>query len=157
MARRKEARQLADTSTGEPVWMAERERPNYLFRPDSDGRYYMMLGALAAENLEQSGYDGVTLRLLIRLARTTDSSGLITMTQKELALKLGTTQSTISRALKKLLKDGHVYKRGRSYFLNPETSFHGRSDQHHEAVARVPDQARLLAVVKPLRPDGAAG
>lgn len=117
----------------------------------------MMLGALAAEKLEESGYDGVTLRLLIRLARTTDSSGLIEKTQVELAKLLNTTQPTISRSMKKLLKDGHVFKRGRSWFLNPETAFHGRSDQHHEAVARVPDEARHLAVVKPLRPDGAAG
>lgn len=118
----------------------------------------MMLGALAAENLESSGYDGVTLRLLIRFIRTCDSTGLIDKTQKELAVLLNTTQPTISRSMKKLLKDGHLYKRGRSWFLNPETAFHGRSDQHHEAVARVPDQSRLLAVVKPIRPsDGATG
>lgn len=117
----------------------------------------MMLGALAAEKLEQSGYDGVTLRLLLRFIRTCDSSGLIDKTQKELAVLLDTTQPTVSRSMKKLLKDGHLYKRGRSWFLNPETAFHGRSDQHHEAVARVPDEARHLAVVKPLHPARAEG
>lgn len=157
MAQRKEVRQLADAATGEALWMAERERPNYLFRPDSDGRYFMMLGALATEKLEQSGYDGVTLRLLLRFIRTTDSTGLIDKTQKELAALLDTTQPTVSRSMKKLLKDGHLFKRGRSWFLNPETAFHGRSDQHHEAVARVPDDARHLAVVKPLRPLGGDG
>ena len=157
MAHRKEARQFADAETGEALWMAERKRPNYLFRPDSDGRYFMMLGALATEKLEESSYDGVTLRLLLRFIRTTDSTGLIDKTQKELAVLLNTTQPTVSRSMKKLLKDGHLYKRGRSWFLNPETAYHGRSDQHAEAVARVPDEARLLAVVKPLRPDGAAG
>lgn len=117
----------------------------------------MMLGALAAENLEQSSYDGVTLRLLIHLIRTTDSSGVVEGTQKELATRVRTSQASVSRSMKKLLKDGHLYKRGRSWFLNPETAFHGRSEQHHEAVARVPDEQRLLAIVKPLHPDGAAG
>lgn len=157
MARRKEARQLADANTGEEVWLAERKRPNYLFRPDSDGRYFVMLGALAAENLEQSSYDGVTLRLLIHFGRTVDSTGLIDKTQKEIAAALNTSQASVSRSMKKLLKDGHLFKRGRSWFLNPETAFHGRSEQHHEAVARVPAERRLLAVVKQLRPDGAAG
>jgi len=116
-----------------------------------------MLGALAAENLEQSGYDGVTLRLLIHLGRTVDSSGLIDRTQVEIAQYLGTSQASISRSMKKLLKDGHLFKRGRSWFVNPETAFYGRSEQHHEAVARVPAEQRLLAVVKPLRPEDAAG
>lgn len=157
MARRKEARQLADTETGEALWMAERKRPNYLFRPDSDGRYFVMLGALAAEKLVDAGYDGVTLRLLLHLARTVDSTGLIASTQKELAVEVKTSQASISRSMKKLLLDGHLYKRGRSWFLNPETAFHGRSEQHHEAVARVPAEQRLLAVVKDLHPGGAAG
>lgn len=116
-----------------------------------------MLGALAAENLEQSSYDGVTLRLLIHFGRTVDSTGLIDKTQKDIAAALNTSQASVSRSMKKLLKDGHLYKRGRSWFLNPETAFHGRSEQHHEAVARVPAEQRLLAVVRPLHPDGAAG
>lgn len=157
MARRKEARQLADTQTGEQMWFGEKERPNYLFRPDSDGRYFMMLGALAAENLEKTQYDGVTLRLLLHLGRVTDSSGLVVSTQVQLAAHLQTSQASVSRSMKKLLKDGHLYKRGRSWFLNPETAFHGKSEQHAEAVRRVPDESRLLAIVKPIRPPGAAG
>jgi CRP-like cAMP-binding protein len=152
MARRKEARQLADTTTGEEVWHVEKQRPNYLFRPDSQGRYFMMVGALAAENLEQSGYDGVTLRLLIHVMRVTDATGLIEATQVQLANRLSVSQASISRAMKKLKRDGYLYKRGRSWFVNAEAKFSGRADQHQQAVARVPDDSRLLAVVKPIRP-----
>lgn len=153
MARGEGARRLADVGTGEEVLAYEKQRANYSFRPDPEGRYYVMLGALAAHSIEQSTYDGVTLRLLIHLARTTDSTGLIQSTQTELAQKLNTTQPTISRSLKKLMKDHHVYKRGRAWFVNPETAFFGKSDQHLEAVARTPDEHRMLAVVKPLRPE----
>jgi DNA-binding IclR family transcriptional regulator len=113
----------------------------------------MMLGALAVSTLEQSSYDGVTLRLLLHLMRTTDSSGLITATQKELAKNINTSQASVSRALKKLTADHHVYKRGRAWFLNPETAFHGTSGQHQEAVQRTPPEKRLLSVVKPLHRD----
>lgn len=105
----------------------------------------MQLGALAMQDFERSDYEGGVFRVLFHVIRTAEQpNGLINKTQRELAVAVGISQASVCRALAVLQRDGHIYKKGRYLYVNPQTAFSGTGEQHGRAVAGTPDEVRSL-------------
>jgi DNA-binding MarR family transcriptional regulator len=82
------------------------------------GEFFMQ--SFAFDNLiMEKRYNMVDLKLIIALRRRLDFNNRIqTFRQYEFAEELESSQANISRALKKLIDDGIVYKDGHDFFFS---------------------------------------
>jgi DNA-binding MarR family transcriptional regulator len=82
------------------------------------GEFFMQ--SFAFDNLiMEKDYNMVDLKLIIALRRRLDFNNRIkTFRQKEIAEELKSSQANISRAMKKLLEDGIIVKKGYDYYFS---------------------------------------
>ncbi len=112
----------------------------------------MTVGAVAFDKIKQAGYNAITLCVLLHLIETARTGGYITQTQAEIAEELGTTRESVSRAITRLRKDGHIYREGPVNVLSPLTACTGSGKEHQDAFSRMPEKLRPTAEVRHLQP-----
>lgn len=116
----------------------------------------MMLGVTTIELLMQHPYEGTTLRVLMYILLTTDSSCTIKVRQVDIARELNVGRPVISKSFKRLAADNLIYKAGNTWLMNPQTGFTGTGEQHQQAVANTPPAIRLRTPLRPVHDRGEA-
>ena len=147
------SRCVADTTTGEVHLVAKEGRAPYGYPLDPvTGKRYMTLGAVAAREALAGAYSAATLRVLLYVVYTCDTSAVVHQTQEQIAEGTHLTQSAVSKALRRLIADELLYRIGKSILLSPGTAYTGSGAEHQKAIARMPEHLRDGATVRHLHP-----
>lgn len=135
------ARHVADATTGEVLLVEKESRVPYGYPLDPEtGKRHMTLGAVAAREALAAAYSTAVLRVLLYVVYTCDSSAVIHQTQEQIAEGTQLTQGAVSKAIRRLVADGLLYRNGKSVLLSPNTAFTGSGAERQKAVARMPQQ-----------------
>lgn len=104
---------------------------------------FVALGTGLLETIEQSTYDGTTIRVLLHLALTTDSSQAIKFLHRDIAARLKIGRPMISKSFKRLAADDLIYKTGNTWFLNLQREFTETGEWYYDV--SVPPRTEVRA------------
>jgi hypothetical protein len=104
---------------------------------------FVVMSQVRTEALADSGLDGTTLRVLLKLIGILDMDNLIAINQSEIAAQMRLQKSHFSRAIKKLLAEeilieGAKLGQHKSYRLNAYYGWKGSTENHNAALESDP-------------------